>query len=151
MNAEELNFNDSSFDHIIGSFVLHHTDVQKTGKGIKRALKPGGKGIFIETSGRNQLLMWARSTIVGRMGIPKYGTKTESPLSPDEILNLKMIFAGENFSHYPTLIFFRMAAGYLKLLSGRRGSAILSWMDQAGELFKPLKKYSYYMILKVRK
>ena len=152
MNAEELNFDESSFDHIFGSFVLHHTDVQKTGEGIKSALKPGGKGIFIETSGRNSLLMWARSTLTGKMGIPKYGTKTEAPLSSKEILTLQNIFGNESYLHYPTLIFFRMAAGYLKPLSGPRASAILSWMDRVtGDFSNSLKKYSYYMVVEVRK
>ena len=152
MNAEELNFEDESFDHIYGSFVLHHTEVAKSGEGIKRVLKPGGRGVFIETSGKNKLLMWARSTVAGRMGVPKYGTQTEAPLSSEEFRTIKKIFSGKSFSHYPTLVFFRIAAGYLKPLSGPRGSAMLSWMDHTtGDLFGFLKRYSYYMVVEVRK
>ncbi len=151
MNVEDLNFEDASFDYVFGSFVLHHTDLEKTGPAVKRVLKPGGKAVFVETSGRNPLLMWARSNLTGKMGIPKYGTLSECPLTRREILAIKDIFNQECYSHYPTFVCFRMIAGYIKLFKGPRGAAALSWMDRtAGNLSDSLKKYSYFMIVEVR-
>jgi len=148
MNAEELNFEESSFDGVFGSFVLHHTDLPKARQSLKCVLKPGGRAVFIETSAKNPLLIWARDTLTGKMGIPKYGTMTEQPLSAKDINDFKVFFNGKCDSHFPIFLFFRMAAGYLDFLSGPIPSGILSWLDRKiWKVIKPLRKYSYYKII----
>lgn len=47
-NAEDLEFEDASFDAVVGSSVLHHLDIDTSIRGIHRVLKPGGTIAFSE-------------------------------------------------------------------------------------------------------
>ena len=46
--AEKLPFPDNTFDVVFANGVLHHVDISPTMAEIKRVLKPGGRGFFIE-------------------------------------------------------------------------------------------------------
>jgi len=47
-NAEALDFEDASFDAVVGSSVLHHLDIDRSLSEIRRVLKPGGAMAFSE-------------------------------------------------------------------------------------------------------
>ena len=47
MPAERLAFLDESFDLVIGSAILHHTNLASCINEIYRVLKPGGRAIFV--------------------------------------------------------------------------------------------------------
>ncbi|MFZ9499844.1 MAG: class I SAM-dependent methyltransferase, partial [Bacteroidia bacterium] len=51
MNAESLEFEDNTFDMIVGSAILHHLDLDKAYAELSRCLKPGGRAVFIEPTG----------------------------------------------------------------------------------------------------
>ena len=53
MNAENLKFNNDSFDVVCGGAVLHHLDLNKALSEISRVLKPDGKAFFVEPLGHN--------------------------------------------------------------------------------------------------
>jgi ubiquinone/menaquinone biosynthesis C-methylase UbiE len=74
MNAEQLEFEDNSFDRIVGSAILHHLDLDKAYKELHRCLKPGGKAVFIEPTGHNPLLNWYRKLT------PNLRTVDEKPM-----------------------------------------------------------------------
>ena len=57
MDAENLEFNDHSFDLIYGSSILHHLSIEKAIVEIKRVLKNGGKAVFYEPLGHNILIL----------------------------------------------------------------------------------------------
>jgi len=61
MPGENLRFQDNFFDAIIGSAILHHTDLEMSLKGLYRVLKQGGRGLFIEPMNENILLKSWRS------------------------------------------------------------------------------------------
>jgi ubiquinone/menaquinone biosynthesis C-methylase UbiE len=86
--AEELPLADNSIDIIVGRFILHHLDIPRAARECARILRPGGIALFVENSGRNPLLMFARNHLAGRFGIPRYGTADERPLSNDDIATL---------------------------------------------------------------
>lgn len=71
MNAEDLEFDDSTFDGVIGTAVLHHLDVDKACGGMARVLRPGGRAVFIEPLGHNRL-------------INAYRDRTPEARTPDE-------------------------------------------------------------------
>ncbi len=144
MNAEDLHFEDSYFDKIIGSFVLHHTDISLSAKEARRVLNRSGRAVYIETSARNPLLMQARTLLTGRFGVPKYGTKTESPLRSTELEQLSATFSGSLNIHYVSFIFFRMLAGYIKILNGPLCMRSLARLDN---IFSFMRTYSYFMVL----
>jgi ubiquinone/menaquinone biosynthesis C-methylase UbiE len=63
MPAERLAFKDNVFDCIIGSAILHHTDIKNSIIEIKRTLRPGGRAIFVEPYNNNIILrLWRKLT-----------------------------------------------------------------------------------------
>ncbi len=65
MNAEELELEDSSFDVVIGSGILHHLDTPKAMAEVARVLRPGGRGVFLEPLGHNPILRAYRRVTPG--------------------------------------------------------------------------------------
>jgi ubiquinone/menaquinone biosynthesis C-methylase UbiE len=56
MNAEELKFEDNSFDLAVVYGVLHHLDFAKAMKELSRVLKPGGEVICTEALAHNPII-----------------------------------------------------------------------------------------------
>ena len=54
--AEELPFPDGHFDLVYGDGVLHHVDMQRAVPEVRRVLRPGGRGVFIEPLTYNPLI-----------------------------------------------------------------------------------------------
>jgi ubiquinone/menaquinone biosynthesis C-methylase UbiE len=65
MNAEAMTFPDATFDRIVGSGILHHLDLDKSFREIRRTLKPGGRAIFLEPLGHNPAINWYRRRTPG--------------------------------------------------------------------------------------
>jgi SAM-dependent methyltransferase len=89
--AEQLPFEDASFDLIYGGSVLHHIDLDLAGPELARVLKPGGRAVFTDPLGHNRLLEFARDYL-------PYGGKhkekgTDLPLTVGDIERF-----GRNFS-----------------------------------------------------
>lgn len=105
---EDLAYRDISFDLAVGSYVLHHVDIERAVKELCRVLKPGGRAIFIETWGRNPLLLLARKYLVGKLGIAKYGTEDEHPITQKDIREMERVFS-EVRLYFPEFVFFKKA------------------------------------------
>jgi len=86
MNAEELEFDDSSFDGVIGTAVLHHLDVDKACRGMARVLRPGGRAVFVEPLGHNRLIN------AYRLRTPEARTQDEHPLRRVDFLTAEGYF-----------------------------------------------------------
>jgi len=78
MDAEELTFDDHSFDRVCGSGILHHLDLQRCYPELRRVLKPGGNGIFFEPMGYNPLINLYRKMT------PDLRTDDEHPLLTED-------------------------------------------------------------------
>ncbi|AXC10661.1 Methyltransferase [Acidisarcina polymorpha] len=100
------------FDYIFGSMILHHLEpFQEFAAVLRRTLSARGKAFFYENNAASDLLIWFRTQVTGKFGVPKYGDKDEFPLSPKEINMLR-----EQFSvgiEYPEMMFFQLASSYL--------------------------------------
>lgn len=152
MDLESLSFNDASFDYVLGSFILHHTNTEISGREIERVLAEGGKAVFIENSARNKFLMYAREYITGRYGVPKYGSASESPLSVRQIRTLRDIFSGGASLHYVSFVFFRLLAGYIKILNNPACMKVISYLDNFVYAYLPfIRKYGYFNVLEMKK
>jgi ubiquinone/menaquinone biosynthesis C-methylase UbiE len=151
MGAESLEFPDASFDAVVGSFVLHHTDLRTASREVYRVLAPGGVGAFIETSGRNRLLMLCRSNLVGRFGIPKHGSSDEHPLDAASEECLREVFHGSVRYRYPETVFLRMAAAYIALLRHWPIMDALRYADLALFRFASLQALGYFAVVECRK
>ena len=54
-----------SFDALVGEYALHHVDLDVIAPQLRRVLKPGGVGAFVETMALNPLLNFARAQLCG--------------------------------------------------------------------------------------
>ncbi|MBN1537139.1 MAG: class I SAM-dependent methyltransferase [Anaerolineales bacterium] len=147
-----LPFPDSAFDLVFGSMVLHHaTDHTWLGKEICRVIEPGGNAVFHENSSRNPILMLARSTLVGRWGIPKHSSPGEHPLQPGEIAQVGEAFEAYHI-YFARMVFLQMAVKYLfKRETGglyRISRRVDRWIYRWLSFMRPL---SYYQILDFEK
>ena len=61
MSAQSLEFDDNSFDFVVGLGILHHLNLELAGKEISRVLEPGGQAIFIEPRIPFKFLIFFRS------------------------------------------------------------------------------------------
>jgi SAM-dependent methyltransferase len=105
--AEEVPIPDASIDVIVGRFILHHLDIERAMAECARVLAPGGAALFVENSGRNPLLMFAREHLAGRFGIPRYGTEDERPLSPADVEAMRRRLPSLRLE-YPVFDFFAL-------------------------------------------
>jgi SAM-dependent methyltransferase len=65
MNAEELQFEDESFDLVCGFAIIHHLYLDKAFAEIARVLRPGGVALFLEPLGHNPFINLYRNLTPG--------------------------------------------------------------------------------------
>jgi ubiquinone/menaquinone biosynthesis C-methylase UbiE len=86
MSAEDLEFEDETFDLLFGSNVMHHCNVDKVSREVSRVLKPGGRAVFIDPLGYNPVI-----EIYRRMAY-KVRTPTEHPLVYRDVTTIQQYF-----------------------------------------------------------
>lgn len=149
---EDIDYPDNAFDLAFGSCVIHHVEIAKAAAQLGRVLKPGGKAVFIENSNRNPFLMLARSKLVGRFGVPKYGDdEEEHPLRDDEIEELRRAFPGEIKIHFPSLVLFRLLDYYVFRRRSRILTALMRGLDRTVGSIYWLRRYSYFQIIEFQR
>jgi 2-polyprenyl-3-methyl-5-hydroxy-6-metoxy-1,4-benzoquinol methylase len=93
-DAHSLPFEDASFDAVWGHAILHHLELERAAKELKRILKPGGKAVFCEPWGGNPALEFARQ----RLPYPgKHRTADEQPLRSADLIPLRKVFPDLTF------------------------------------------------------
>lgn len=144
MNAEELQFDDNTFDKVCGSGILHHLDLEKAYNEVFRVLKNNGTAFFFEPLGHNPIINYYRNRT------PGLRTVDEHPLMLEDIEMAKDKFR-EVKVHYFHLS--SIAASIVPNVSLRKiTSKILNKFD--GLLFKTLpflKKHAWIVVLELKK
>jgi SAM-dependent methyltransferase len=139
MNAEELLFEDGSFEIVCGAGILHHLDLRKAYAALARVLTPGGRGVFFEPLGHNPLIN------VCRWATPALRTPDEHPLLMPDIALARSYYGSveARFFNLTTLaaVPFRSLSIFEPV---RRG---LERVD--GLLFAapPLRRYAWQVVL----
>lgn len=144
--VEDTGFPDGEFDVVIGRFILHHLDVGPAGGEIARILRPGGRAVFAENSGRNPLLMFARRHVAGRFGIPRLGTDDEHPLSETDIAQLSPSFTTTELS-YPVFEVLRIFDRQVLRFRFRRITRVLRALDELLGRSRRLAPYSFRVLV----
>jgi SAM-dependent methyltransferase len=96
-DGEQLPFAAASFDVVWGNAILHHLDLAKAGRELKRVLKPEGVAVFCEPWGGNPLLGFARRAL------PYPGkdrTPDEQPLTRRDLRPLHAVFGSVEVRGY---------------------------------------------------
>ena len=109
MNAENLEFADSSHDLICGSGILHHLNLESALASICRVLNSNGKAIFLEPLGHNFLInLYRRFT-------PNIRSEDEHPL-----LEKDLAFLSSNF-HNVEIQYFYLTSLAASFIAGKPG------------------------------
>jgi ubiquinone/menaquinone biosynthesis C-methylase UbiE len=94
MNAEQLQFEDNSFDLICGTAILHHLDLDRAYAELARVLRPGGLAVFMEPLGHNPLInLYRRVT-------PQLRTVDEHPLMMRDLGRASQYFDAVTPHHF---------------------------------------------------
>jgi ubiquinone/menaquinone biosynthesis C-methylase UbiE len=94
MDAEQLEFEDASFDLVCGIAILHHLQIDRAYAEIARVLRPGGHGVFLEALGHNPLInLYRRRT-------PDLRTVDEHPLRVGDLELARRYFSDASFSYF---------------------------------------------------
>jgi len=144
--AEALPFEDGRFDAVSGVFALHHLDLSVAGPELRRVLKPGGRGAFIETSANSTLLMTARRLLPGRLGIEKASSDDEAPLGRTSQDLLNRVFDGTVKFEYPNTLLFRMLS-YVPPMHLPPMQYVLSRVDRLVHAVPVFRSQSYFTVV----
>jgi SAM-dependent methyltransferase len=97
MNAEQLEFDDESFDLVCGSGIIHHLDLDAAWSEVARVLRPGGRAVFREPLGHNPLInLYRRVT-------PNLRTPDEHPLRIEDLRVAHRYFTSVRASYFHLL------------------------------------------------
>jgi ubiquinone/menaquinone biosynthesis C-methylase UbiE len=142
-NAEQLPFADGLFERIWGNAVLHHLDLGKAAREIRRVLHPDGVAVFCEPWGENPLLSWARR----RLPYPgKARTPDEQPLRRKHLSLLRRVFAHVEVRGFQLLSMGR------RVLPRGRVVAGLDWCDDLLLARVPaLQEFCRYVVITLRR
>ena len=94
MNAEDMSFNDASFDLVFGSGIIHHLNLENSFREISRVLRSDGVAIFIEPLGTNALYN------AYRYFTPNSRTPDEHPLKKNDFLVAERYFSNIQLSFH---------------------------------------------------
>lgn len=145
----ESQFELGTFDRIAGRFALHHVDVAAVAPLLADRLRPDGVAAFVETMDSNPLLRLARRHLVGRFGIPRFGTLDEHPLTQADLDVLERAF-GEVELRVPQLTFFRIFDRQVLRHRNRRASRVFGVFDDLLLRKFHARSWSYHQLLVCR-
>ena len=137
------------FDRIVGRFALHHVDVAAVAPLLAARLRPDGVAAFVETMDSNPVLRFARRRLVGRFGIPRFGTVDEHPLTGGDLTVLERAF-GELEIRVPRLTFLRIFDRQVLAYRSGRATRLLGSVDDL-LLRGGLESWSYHQLLVLTK
>jgi ubiquinone/menaquinone biosynthesis C-methylase UbiE len=148
-DAAATGLDDASFDLVVGKWLLHHVDVERAAAEVGRLLAPGGRGLFVENQGTNPLLRFARKHLVGRAGIPRYGTADEHPLTaPDYERMARPV--GSLQLHYPDFFFLSLFSRQVLRNRSKSLRRALEWADYTIYRRVPAaRRFSYHVIVEL--
>jgi SAM-dependent methyltransferase len=142
-NGECLPFADDSFDCVWGNAVLHHLDLGRAGRELRRVLKPGGQAVFCEPWGGNRVLNWTRKHV---HYAGKQRTPDETPLTRAELEKLRDIFPRVTVTGYQLLSMVARVWGPGAIIKA------LAWCDDRLLASLPfLQRWCRYVVITLRK
>lgn len=110
MDAERLDLEDSTFDLVCGTGILHHIDLESAYRELGRVLRPGGTAVFVEPMGHN------RAIEAYRRRTPDEHTVDEHPLKVTDLESARRNFDEVQWRYYTLLALaavpFRNARGF---------------------------------------
>ena len=146
MNALIPNFEDKTFDIIVGSRTIHHLpDLEIFFRECRRLLKKKGSIVFIEPLKKNPIVELNRKYFA-----PKLRTKYEHPLLISDILKAKKIFS--NIQHFEYFLISPLAMVLIRLINNRTlfktTYKVLNFLERPLCKIKILKSFCWQTVFK---
>lgn len=139
MDAQALEFPDSSIDFVFGSAILHHLDLERALAEIKRVLVPGGHMVFTEPLDNNPVGRVVRALT------PAARTVDERPFRFTDLKQIKRHFANARFFHEQFLsvpagvisgFLFQQPDNFLTRAAFTLDEQILQWIPALGSYYR---------------
>lgn len=161
--VEELSSTADFFDIIFADGVLHHLDMQQAVPNIRRVMKPGGRGLFLEP------LRGSIFSEIYRFFAKDLRTADERPLEERDLQYLTSQFGTLEHREYHlvSLVLFAVRFATLKLTGkafpywmdevrqGKYHPKMLRWLQTLDEWllghFRWLRRYCWMTVITVRK
>ena len=147
MRADKTTFASDTFDVIHGLGILHHIGLQIGLKEVRRILKPGGIGVFLEPLGDSPTVERVKAWLMNHLGFLGFEEVTDH----EENLRLKDLeqqaadFSA--FHTYPFHLLYRV-----KRFAPRAGRDLLRRIDCGVLALAPsLRHFAGAVVIKVRK
>jgi len=149
-SAEDTGLGSGSFDLVVGKWILHHLDLDRTASEVRRLLVPGGRALFAESSALNPALGWARRTLAGRFGVASYGTPDERPLGRGDLDALAKRFASVRLE-FPNFWLVQMLDRHLLRNRFPAVTGACRCADAyVARRFPVARRYGYWLLLELR-
>jgi ubiquinone/menaquinone biosynthesis C-methylase UbiE len=147
--AHDVPVAEGAFDLVVGKWILHHVELAALAPELARVMRSDGRAVFIENSGANPVLRFARERVTGRFGVRRIGTEDEHPLLPSDYEVFAPYFSGVSVT-YPQFDFFTIFDRQILRYRYRRISRILGGLDRAiHRWLPPLRRYSFRAMLEL--
>ena len=93
-NAESMRLPDRSVDVLVGSGIVHHLDIPRSMREVRRVLREGGIAIFAEPLGHNPAVNWYRART------PEMRTPDEHPLLARDLREMAQGFRSIKVTYF---------------------------------------------------
>jgi SAM-dependent methyltransferase len=141
-DAEHLQFDDASFDLVCGTSILHHLDIARAIREVRRVLRPGGLGLFYEPIAYNP------AANLYRLFTPGEHTPDEHPLRRSDLVTMQESFAAVGIRFFD---FFSLGAiPFLRIPGGKGLLRILEGADRMAMSVPGLRWLGTTAILEMR-
>ena len=146
MAAEQLNYNDETYDLVVGFAILHHLDLSKAVPELVRVMKKGGRAYFAEPLGENPVVNLYRYLT------PQYRTPTEKPIVFKEFNKFLVNFVSYKHTEYFFLTLLPIA---LANFSVRLASILMPYFIKLDAVILKkapfIRRYAWYSLIELTK
>ena len=142
-NAESMRQADASVDVLAGSGIVHHLDIPRSMREVRRVLRPGGIAIFAEPLGHNPVVNWYRNRT------PEIRTADEHPLLASDLREMAQGFAKSKVTYFG---FIAPVLGFLSPTTNPRNvlTKFVWALDKAICRVPFLKRYAWFCIIELK-
>jgi ubiquinone/menaquinone biosynthesis C-methylase UbiE len=139
MNAEKTDFENNSFDIIVGTGIIHHLDLINSYQELRRVLKDDGHAVFIEPLGHNPFINLYRALT------PQMRTEDEHPLKMKDIKLLKKYFSYVQVEYFSLFTFF--AVPFRNMAMFNSIYTFFKYIDKIVLNIPFLKRYAWTVVI----
>jgi len=140
MNAEALEFENETFEIILGTAIIHHLNLPKAYAEVARTLKPNGFAIFMEPLGHNPLINLYRAFT------PRLRTEDEQPLVMKDLKLARCYFSEVDVYYFHLLDLLAVPLRNTRYFDSSLG--VLQAIDRFVFRHIPaIRKYAWYSVM----